>query len=199
MRRSVIETIMGAVVLVVAGLFLFFAYRSSNVSATGGYELVARFNRVDGLSSGSDVRMSGIKIGSVVGQSLDPTSYRAIVRLAVDSSIQLPSDTTARIQSDGLLGNAYMVLEPGGAEDMIPAGGEIEYTQDAVNLVDLLGRFIFSAPGGGASGSGAGGPSAPPVPQQAPADPAQPAQPADPAQPAQPQASDGQAAPTVLQ
>ncbi len=147
MRRSVIETIMGAVVLVVAGLFVFFAYTSSDVRATSGYELIARFNRVDGLANGSDVRMSGIKIGSVVAQHLDPGSYRAVVQFSIESSIQLPLDTSARIQSDGLLGNAYMVLEPGGAEDMLPPGGEIEFTQDAINLVDLLGRFIFSSPG----------------------------------------------------
>ncbi|HVG81374.1 MAG TPA: outer membrane lipid asymmetry maintenance protein MlaD [Methylomirabilota bacterium] len=188
MRRSVIETIMGAVVLVVAGLFLFFAYTSSNVQATGGYELVARFNRVDGLANGSDVRMSGIKVGSVVAQSLDPKTYRAIVRLSIDSAIKLPEDTTARIQSDGLLGNTYMVLEPGGAEEMIPPGGTIAYTQDAVNLVDLLGRFIFSTPASGSSGGGTGAGATPPAPQPQPE-----------AQPAQPQATDGQAAPTVLQ
>ena len=177
MRRSVIETIMGAVVLLVAGLFLFFAYTSSNVRATDGYELVARFNRVDGLANGSDVRMSGIKIGSVVGQSLDPKTYRAVVRLSVDSAIKLPADTTARIQSDGLLGNTYMVLEPGGDEEMLPPGGEIEYTQDAINLVDLLGRFIFSPPGSGST-----------TPQQGAKAPPRPSQ---------PQASDD--APTLLQ
>jgi len=175
MRRSVIETIMGAVVLVVAGLFLFFAYTTSNVRATDGYQLIARFNRVDGLANGSDVRLSGIKIGSVISQHLDPKSYRAVVGIAIDNSIKLPTDTTARIQSDGLLGNTYMVLEPGGSEDMLPPGGEIEYTQDAVNLVDLLGRFIFSG-GGAASGGGA---------PQAPA-------------PAKPQAG-GSEAPAVLQ
>jgi len=157
MRRSVIETIMGGVVLIVAGLFLFFVYSSSRVSSAEGYELVARFNRVDGLANGSDVRMSGIKIGSVLRQTIDPKTYRAIVHFEVDSSIKLPSDTSVRIQSDGLLGNAYMMLEPGGSEEMLKPGGEIEYTQDAVNLVDLLGRFIFS----GASGSGPTGAPAP--------------------------------------
>ena len=188
MRRSVIETIMGGIVLVVAALFLFFAYSSANVRATDGYELMARFNRVDGLSNGSDVRMSGIKVGSVVGQSLDPATYRANVRIAIDTAIKLPTDTTARIQSDGLLGNAYMVLEPGGAEEMLPPGGEIEYTQDAVNLVDLLGRFIFSAPGGAQ-----GQPGAAPAPAPAPAPETQ-------AQPA-PEAGAGeqQTAPTLLQ
>ena len=173
MRRSVIETIMGAVVLLVAGLFLFFAYNASNVRATDGYELVARFNRVDGLTNGNDVRLSGIKIGSVVAQSLDPKTYRAIVRIAVDSTIKLPVDTSARIQSDGLLGNTYMVLEPGGAEDMLAPGGEIEYTQDSINLVDLLGRFIFSGPNGSGSGTAAPKPSAPATPQAGNSDPTQ--------------------------
>jgi phospholipid/cholesterol/gamma-HCH transport system substrate-binding protein len=180
MRRSVIETIMGAVVLVVAGLFLFFAYSTSNVRATGGYQLTARFNRVDGLANGSDVRLSGIKIGSVVSQRLDPKTYRAIVNIAIDNSVKLPADTTARIQIDGLLGNTYMVLEPGGSEEMLTSGGEIEYTQDAVNLVDLLGRFIFSGASAG-SAAGAGGANAAPQP------------------PAQPKSQAGESAPTVLQ
>ena len=166
MRRSVIETIMGAVVLVVAGLFLFFAYSSSNVRATDGYELVARFNKVDGLANGSDVRLSGIKVGSVTAQTLDPKTYRAVVHISVESSLKLPEDTTARIQSDGLLGTAYMVLDPGGAEEMLKPGGQILYTQDAINLVDLLGRFIFSSPGspGGAAGSAPGRPQPPAAP-----------------------------------
>jgi phospholipid/cholesterol/gamma-HCH transport system substrate-binding protein len=174
MRRSVIETIMGAVVLVVAGLFLFFAYSSSNVRATDGYELIARFNKVDGLANGSDVRLSGIKVGSVIGQSLDPKTYRAVVRISVDSSLKLPEDTTARIQSDGLLGTAYMVLDPGGSEELLQPGGQIHYTQDAINLVDLLGRFIFSGGGsGGVTGGGGtgGGGSATPQPPAPPAAP----------------------------
>ena len=104
--------------------------------------------RLSPLANGSDVRMSGIKIGSVVAQSLDPQTYRAIVRLSVDSAIKLPEDTTARIQSDGLLGNTYMVLEPGGAEEMIPPGGKIRYTQSSVSLENLIGKLIFSAPAG---------------------------------------------------
>ena len=185
MRRSVIETIMGAVVLVVAALFLFFAYTTSNVRATGGYQLVARFNRVDGLANGSDVRLSGIKIGSVISQQLDPKTYRAVVHIAIDNSVKLPNDTTARIQSDGLLGNTYMVLEPGGSDEMLPPGGQIEYTQDAVNLVDLLGRFIFSGGGSGGGAANSGGAANGGGTPQAPA-------------PAKPQTGES-SAPTVLQ
>jgi len=84
MRRSVIETIMGAVVLVVAALFLFFAYTTSNVRAIGGYQLVARFNRVDGIAPGSEVRLSGIKVGSVLSTHLDPKTYLAEVRMIIE-------------------------------------------------------------------------------------------------------------------
>ena len=168
MNRSAIETIMGAVVLVVAGLFLFFAYSSSRLEAGDGYQVVARFNRVDGLAVGSDVRMSGIKIGTVASQRIDPKSYRAVVELDLQSDIRLPADTSARVLSDGLLGNAYVLLEPGGAEETLEPGGEIEYTQDAVNLVDLLGRFIFSAGDKGKTGSGSDGAGSTVAPEPAP-------------------------------
>jgi phospholipid/cholesterol/gamma-HCH transport system substrate-binding protein len=144
MRRNVIETIMGGVVLLVAVLFLLFAYTSSNVGRVSGYDITAQFNRVDGLSVGADVRMSGIKIGSVIGQRLDPKTYLADVRMAIESDIQLPTDTTAKIQADSLLSANYVNLEPGGDEKMIQPGGRVVNTQDPINLTDLIGRFIFS-------------------------------------------------------
>lgn len=154
MKRSVIETIMGGLVLLVAATFVIFAYTASDVRRIGGYEISAKFNRVDGLADGSDVRMSGIKIGSVIDQEIDPETYLAVVRMGISESIVLPLDTTAKIQSDGLLGNNYVALEPGAEEKMIEPGGVIRYTQDAVNLTDLIGRFIFSAGDRGASQGG---------------------------------------------
>ncbi len=145
MSRNVIETVMGAVVLLVAGLFLVFAYSSSNLRRTGGYEVVARFNSVDGIGAGTDVRLSGIKVGSVVGQRLDSETYLAELWLNVDDGIKLPSDTVAKIQSDGLLGSNYVALEPGAEDEMLADGGEIRFTQDPINITDLLGRFVFSA------------------------------------------------------
>jgi phospholipid/cholesterol/gamma-HCH transport system substrate-binding protein len=163
MSRNVIETVMGGVVLLVAALFLVFAYSSSDVRQSGGYELVARFNSVDGVGAGTDVRLSGIKVGSVTSQSLDPDTYLAELWLNVDDGVRLPTDTVAKIQSDGLLGNNYVALEPGAEDEMIADGGEIRYTQDPVNLTDLIGRFVFSAPSGAppgapppAQGSGSG-------------------------------------------
>ena len=152
MRRNIIETIMGAVVLVVAAAFIVIAFSSGEVQQVTGYQVVAEFDDATGVSSGSDVRMAGVKIGSVSGIDLDPETFFANVTMSIDDSVPLPSDTSARILSDGLLGNTYIALEPGGALENIEDGGRISYTQGAVNLVDLLGRFVFGAADGPATG-----------------------------------------------
>jgi phospholipid/cholesterol/gamma-HCH transport system substrate-binding protein len=152
--HNLIETLMGAVVLLVAGAFLVFAYNATNVRTVGGYEVVARFDRVDGLARGADVKMSGIKIGSVVDQRLDPEKFLAIVRMSIDPAIKLPIDTVAQVASEGLLGGSFVALVPGGDDKIIPAGGEIRFTQAPVNLVQLLGKFMFGQgekEGGGAT------------------------------------------------
>ena len=146
MRRNLIETILGGVVLVVAALFLAFAYSSTGIQAVSGYELFAKFDRIDGLKDGGDVRMSGIKVGTVLGQEIDPQTYLAVVRLSVDPSIKLPLDSAAEIVSDGLLGGKYMSLVPGAEEKMIKPGGEIKFTQSPLNLESLISQFMFSSP-----------------------------------------------------
>jgi len=147
MRRNIIETVMGGVVLLVAVGFVIFAFRSANLSSgnSDGYEVVVHFDDASGLVTGTDVRMAGVKIGTVVGQRLNPETYFAEVTLGISEAIRLPSDTSARIIPDGLLGGNYVALEPGGAEDFIASGGHIQYSQGSINVVDLLGRFIFSA------------------------------------------------------
>lgn len=157
MRANVVETLIGAVVVAVAAFFLVFAYRTAGVANVGGYEVIAKFDRVDGLTIGSDVRMSGIKIGTIVGQSLDAQTYRAVVRFTVDSAIPLPDDSSAKIASSGLLGPNYLSVEPGGSDDLIRPGGEVKYTQGAVNLLDLIAQAIFSATGAGGGGKDGGG------------------------------------------
>ena len=154
MRGNVIETVMGAVVLVVAALFLVFAYKTSQLRAVSGYQVSAEFSRVDGIRQGSDVRISGIKIGSVVTEELDPKSFLAVVRMSIDPAVQLPDDTVAEIVSAGLLGDKYMSLVPGGSDKVIPPGGKIKYTQSSVSLENLLGQMIFSAPGAKKPGEG---------------------------------------------
>ena len=148
MGRSVVETLIGAAVLVVAVVFPADAYTTRNVATVAGYEVFARFSTVDGLKTGDDVRISGIKVGSIVDMSLD----QAVVRISVDPAVELPEDTVAAVASEGLLGGKCRALEPGGADELIFAGGEIKITQSSVNLESLLGKAIYSFGSGGAGG-----------------------------------------------
>jgi len=149
MSNNIVETVIGAVVLAFATIFLVFAYRTADVGASsGGLELTAAFDNVDGLNVGSDVRMSGIKVGAIISQKLDPKTYRAIISISLNSGIELPDDSSAKITSDGLLGSNYLALEPGGSDDMLKEGGSIQYTQSALNLQDLIGQAIFSSTSG---------------------------------------------------
>lgn len=143
-RRSLAEVVAGAIVLGVAAVFLVYAVTHSGRSLGRGYDLIAKFDRIDGLGPGADVKVSGVKVGSVVAQRLDPDTFLAVVTMRVDPSVRLPVDTSAEITSESLLGGRYIALVPGGSERMLGPGGVIEATQSAVSLEALLGRFIFS-------------------------------------------------------
>ena len=145
MGNNIVETLIGAVVLVVAVFFVIFAYTATGVGPTTGYELSARFTRVDGLSVGSDVRMSGIKVGTVVEQSLDRETFDALVIFNVKDDVKIPDDTAVKITSDGLLGDSYVSLEPGGSDTFLAAGEELTITQGAVNLMDLIAQAVFGS------------------------------------------------------
>ena len=144
MRKNLIETVMGAVVLAVAALFIVFAYSKAEVGKVEGYEINAKFDRIDGILAGSDVRMSGIKIGTVTASALDPKTYFANVSMNIRSDIKIPEDTSIAVSSDGLLGDMFLALSPGGSDDMLPPGGEITTTQGSVDLMGLIGQMIFS-------------------------------------------------------
>jgi len=158
-KRSVVETLIGAAVLLVAALFLIYAFRNVDAGTPSGYDLFAKFDRIDGLKKGSDVTISGIKVGSVVDWQLDPKTFQAVVRLSIDSRYKLPRDTSAKLVSESLLGGLTLSLEPGGDDKDLAAGGEITKTQGSINLLDLIGQAIFS---GTKSGDKAPAPGAPP-------------------------------------
>ena len=147
MGRNIVETIVGALVLVVAGVFVFYAFAKSDRQGPDGYEIVARFGRIDGLKRGSDVTLSGVKVGTVTGIDLDRKTYQAVVHMAVTSSVKLPTDTNAKVVSESLLGGMIVVLEPGADKETIPSGGEIEHTQDSVPLSELIAKFMFGGTG----------------------------------------------------
>jgi phospholipid/cholesterol/gamma-HCH transport system substrate-binding protein len=150
MQNNTVETLIGAIVVAVAVAFLYFAYASTSTASLSGYDVEAKFQRVDGLNVGTDVRLSGIKVGTVSALTLDPRTYQATVHLNIRNDVKLPDDSSIMVTSTGLLGSSYLSISPGGSEQMIAAGGAIRNTQGSVDLMSLIGRF---AGGGGASSS----------------------------------------------
>lgn len=150
MGRNLIETVMGAVVLLVAGGFLAFAYNQGAVKSIDGYTIRADFADVSGVGVGSEVRIGGMKVGVVEALELNPKTYQATAVMEVKNGVHIPKDTSASIVSSGLLGDKYVRLDPGGDEVEMKEGDTIKFTQSAVNLEEMLGKFVFS--GGGVDG-----------------------------------------------
>jgi len=149
--QQLAETSMGAVVLVAAGAFFVYALSAGGKGlASSGYELSARFGQVGALQPGADVTVAGVKVGTVTSLKLDPKTFLAEAQLNLDQTVKLPSDSTAKITSDSLLGGQHIAIEPGGASDNLKAGGEIQNTQGAVDLFSLVGQVLRPS-GGGAS------------------------------------------------
>ncbi len=149
MGRNAIETVMGAVVLMMAVMFMYFAYTTAEIRTVQGYNVSAAFYKIGGLNKGSDVRINGIKVGTVTKQSLDPETYDAVVSMSIKSNIKLPVDTTAAIASEGILGGKYVRLEPGTKKTYIADGGSITKIKDFKSLEDQVGKIIFLATGSG--------------------------------------------------
>lgn len=145
MKTNVLEVTMGGVVLVVFAFCVIFAYSTSQWQPSTGYEVVAKFTRIDGLMRGSDVRLSGVKVGTIKDIYLDPTTYMAVIHMTVEPHVTLPTDSSAEVASEGLLGGKFVALVPGGEDDIISPGGEIKHTQAAVSLESLIGKFIFNS------------------------------------------------------
>jgi len=147
MQKNIVETITGAVILLIAGVFLAFAYKGSGMRMEDGYSVHANFSNASGIALGSDVRIGGIKVGTVSNLTLDPNSYEAVISMQVRSATQIPKDSSASVVSSGLLGEKYIQITPGGEEKMLADGDKISFTQSAVNLEEMIGKFMFS--GGG--------------------------------------------------
>ena len=149
MKSNAVETVLGGVVLVVAVVFLLFALNTAQVKTIEGYDLTAAFFKVGGLTPGSDVRINGIKVGTVKDLQLDSKTFDAVVTMSIRSDVKVPSDSVAGIGSAGIIGSKFITLEPGGAQDFIAGGGKIAKTKDFKSLEDQVGDIIFLATGGG--------------------------------------------------
>ncbi len=158
MRESLFETLVGVLVVAVAAVFLFFSLQQrSDAAPRDSYVLHAKFNRVDGIAAGSDVRMAGVKVGTVSAIDLDPKTYKAVVTFTMKDGIEVPDDSTAQVLNDGLLGGAYVGILVGGSFDYIPEGGTIEFTRGSVDLLTVLSEVASSAAGGNTQGDAGGG------------------------------------------
>lgn len=138
------DMIVGATTLLaLAGLFAFsyVGKKVSGAASVGAYPVIATFNRVDGLFEGDEVRLGGIRVGTVGSQVLDE-NFRAVVTLNINSAMQLPSDSAAAIHTDGLFGSKFVVLEPGVEDTVLQAGDSVQYTQGAVVVGELLELII---------------------------------------------------------
>lgn len=154
------ETAMGGLVLAAAASFLIYALSAGAIHPQGrGYEVIAKFGQVGALAPGADVRVSGVKVGTVSAVSLDPKTFMAVTRVTLDSQIKLPADSTAKVTSDGLLGGEHIAIEPGGAAADLKPGDEFQNTQGSVDLFGLIGQFLRPPATPAASGAA---PSAPP-------------------------------------
>lgn len=154
MGRNIVETIVGAIVLCVAAAFGVYAFTATDTSMPKGYEISARFSRVDGLKRGADVSMAGIKVGTVTAMELDK-NYYAVVRMSIRPDVRLTADTFAKIMSESLLGGMSVTLEIGGSDQYLAAGGMITKTQGAVPFTELLSLLVQP---GGTGGAGGGDP-----------------------------------------
>ena len=144
MRSNTFETFIGAIVIILAVSFLFYSFSITDNNSEGTYKIKATFNRIDGIQIGSDVRLSGIKIGSVAKSSLNQTTYEADLVLVIDDSIYIPDDSSAKITMDGLLGSNYISIEPGGSDIYLSENDYLIYTQGSIDLIGLVGEALFS-------------------------------------------------------
>jgi phospholipid/cholesterol/gamma-HCH transport system substrate-binding protein len=150
MAETPSEIAAGALTLLVAGGF--FAYAAQTTGWTGGgaetYPLTASFRSAQGVSLGTDVRLAGVRIGTVTDVALDPETYRADVTFAIDDGIEVPEDSSVAVTAEGLLGGTFVEIVPGGSPFVLEPGAEIFDTQGALNLLGLLSRFVSAAADG---------------------------------------------------
>ena len=138
------DFIVGTLVLTIAFYAFFVSTKSSNIKSQGGYTISAKFENADGVNSGSDIKISGVKIGTVESQQLDSQTFQAILKFYIYDNIKIPVDSSAKIVSEGLLGAKYISITPGGSDEVLATNQEINFTQSSVNFEELLGKFMFS-------------------------------------------------------
>jgi phospholipid/cholesterol/gamma-HCH transport system substrate-binding protein len=144
MKENKLEVIVGAVVLAVALGFVVFLYQSTGLSVSNykHYELKADFRSADGIHVGTDVRLAGVKVGTVSDLSLNVETYRAEAELAIENAVDIPEDSALTVSSEGLLGGNFIEIIPGASYEYMQPGDEFLDTQGSVSLISLLLKFV---------------------------------------------------------
>lgn len=144
-RSAIFETVIGMIVLAVAAVFMVYAFKTSGAQAgQGAYRVFANFGRADGIDAGSDVKIAGVKVGTVSSAALDPVTYEARLALLVQRGVKIPEDSAAKILTDGVLGGSHVSIEPGAADTMLAEDGAIAITQGSVDLLGLAVQAFTS-------------------------------------------------------
>jgi phospholipid/cholesterol/gamma-HCH transport system substrate-binding protein len=158
-KNSTVETLIGTAVVAIAAAFFMFAYNTSDKgAASGSYRVSAEFDNAEGVSVGTDVRVAGVKVGSVVDFTLNPENFQANVVMELDPKVKLTEDATAKVTAEGLLGSKFISLEQGGADVTLADGGMISNTQGAVDIWSLISQAMFENKGAAPAGEGAAAP-----------------------------------------
>jgi phospholipid/cholesterol/gamma-HCH transport system substrate-binding protein len=161
LRDNLAEALVGLLVVLLAAWFVAYAWsRTGGGAKAGGVEVAALFPNASGVNVGTDVRVAGLKVGSVTALALDPQSYQVKVSISFEPSVKLPADSTAAITSEGLLGATFIAFTPGGSTAPLKSGDTITDTQGSLDLMSLIGQFI-NKPSGDASKPAAGASPAP--------------------------------------
>ena len=143
MKINFLDAFLGFTVLLITGLFIFYVYITldTKLFKSDGFRLHARFENIDGIVTGSMVKLSGVNIGTVKSISLETESYYAIITMNFDKKFSFPDDTEASVQLEGLLGGSYISILPGGSDVMLLNDQEILYTQGSTSLLNLMLKF----------------------------------------------------------
>ncbi len=147
MKNNSFETLIGALVIVICILFIFLSAKvsGSRQKLSSGYKIIAEFDNVDGLNIGSDIKVAGVKVGSILDISLNKENYRATIVLKVIDTLKIPADSIFKVSTSGLIGNKFINIKIGADEEFLKDGEYAEFTESSMDLEDLISRFIFNS------------------------------------------------------
>mgnify|MGYP003588572148 CR=1 FL=1 len=147
MKNNTLETLIGFLVLIVAGLFLFIASKVSNNMQviSSGIKLSGQFSNVDGINIGSDIKIAGVKVGSVLDVRIDEKTYKAILVLKINKDLNIPTDSLFKISTSGLIGGKFVNIKIGASDELFKDGDVVEFTESSMDLEDLIAKFLFNS------------------------------------------------------